>query len=181
MYPLRSSGPQVRAPLRALVIVRGPAPGGVMRCESLLAKGHELLEAGPKSFEQSWRGVGPEDTVSLIYTSGTTGPPKGVVYSHNNILWTLESVQRFYPLDPQTCVSYLPLAHVAERFTSQWRGIHLGHEVWLCPDPNLLLPYLLEARPTCCVGVPRVWDKLVEGLQAWIAAAPIEHYRDIHQ
>ena len=56
--------------------------------------------------------------MSLIYTSGTTGPPKGVVYSHNNILWTLESVQRFWAIEPQVLVSYLPLAHVAERFTS---------------------------------------------------------------
>ena len=167
--------------LRHLVLVRGSAPEGVMTWESLLAKGHELMEAEPKSFEQSWRGVGPEDTVSLIYTSGTTGPPKGVVYSHNNILWTLESVQRFWEIEPETLVSYLPLAHVAERFTSQWRGIHLGHEVWLCPDPNLLLPFLLEARPTLFVGVPRVWEKLMAGLQAGIAAEPDESKRHMAQ
>src|SRR5207245_9650694 len=144
-------------------------------------KGHELMEAEPKSFEQSWRGVGPEDTVSLIYTSGTTGPPKGVVYSHNNILWTLESVQRFWEIEPETLVSYRPLAHVAELLTSQWRGIHLGHEVWLCPDPNLLLPFLLEARPTLFVGVPRVWEKLMAGLQAGIAAEPDESKRHMAQ
>src|SRR5436309_1443660 len=167
--------------LQHLVLVRGDAPEGVMTWESLLARGRELSSAGPKAFEESWRAVGPEDTISLIYTSGTTGPPKGVVYSHNNILWTLESIQRFYPLDPETCVSYLPLAHVAERFTSQWRGIHLGHEVWLCPDPNLLLPYLLEARPTFFVGVPRVWEKLMAGLQAGIAAEPDEAKRQMVQ
>jgi long-chain acyl-CoA synthetase len=70
---------------------------------------------------------------------------------------------------------------VAERFTSQWRGIHLGHEVWLCPDPNLLLPYLLEARPTFFVGVPRVWEKLMAGLQAGIAAEPDEDKRQMAQ
>src|SRR5438093_5666423 len=174
---IRSSMPK----LRYLVLVRGSAPEGVITWESLVAKGRELYAADPKAFEESWRGVGPEDTVSLIYTSGTTGPPKGVVYSHNNILWTLESIQRFYPLEPQTCVSYLPLAHVAERFTSQWRGIHLGHEVWLCPDPNLLLPYLLEARPTFFVGVPRVWEKLMAGLEARIAAEPDEAKRQMVQ
>ena len=174
---IRSSTPK----LRHLVLVRGSAPEGVMTWEALVAKGRDMYAAQPKAFEESWRGVGPEDTVSLIYTSGTTGPPKGVVYSHNNILWTLESIQRFYPLEPQTCVSYLPLAHVAERFTSQWRGIHLGHEVWLCPDPNLLLPYLLEARPTFFVGVPRVWEKLMAGLQAGIAAEPDEAKRNTAQ
>src|SRR6266571_5764372 len=80
---IRSSTPK----LRHLVLVRGDAPEGVMTWESLLARGRELSSAEPKAFEESWRAVGPEDTISLIYTSGTTGPPKGVVYSHNNIIW----------------------------------------------------------------------------------------------
>ena len=174
---IRSSTPR----LQHIVLVRGDAPEGVMTWESLLARGRELYAADPKGFEHTWRAVGPEDTVSLIYTSGTTGPPKGVVYSHNNILWTLESVQRFWAIEPETLVSYLPLAHVAERFTSQWRGIHLGHEVWLCPDPNLLLPFLLEARPTMFVGVPRVWEKLMAGLRAGIAAEQDEAKRQMVQ
>jgi long-chain acyl-CoA synthetase len=174
---IRSATPS----LRHLMLVRGEAPEGVTTWESLVARGRELNATEPKAFEQSWRSVGPEDTISLIYTSGTTGPPKGVVYSHNNIMWTLESVQRFWPIEPQTLVSYLPLAHVAERFGSQWRGIALGHEVWLCPDPNLLLPYLVEARPTFFVGVPRVWEKLMAGLQAGIAAEPDEAKRQMVQ
>src|SRR5947209_3764067 len=167
--------------LQHLVLVRGDAPEGVMTWESLVANGREMYAAEPKAFEESWRAVGPEDTISLIYTSGTTGPPKGVVYSHNNILWTLESVQRFWAIEPQTLVSYLPLAHVAERFTSQWRGIADGHEVWLCPDPNQLLPFLVEARPTFFVGVPRVWEKLMAGLRAGLAAEPAEAKRQMVQ
>ncbi|MDQ2943315.1 MAG: AMP-binding protein, partial [Candidatus Dormibacteraeota bacterium] len=174
---IRASTPK----LRHLVLVHGPAPEGVTTWESLVARGRELHAAEPKAFEESWRSVGPEETVSLIYTSGTTGPPKGVVYSHNNIVWTLESVQRFWEITPQVLVSYLPLAHVAERFTSQWRGIALGHEVWLCPDPNQLLPYLVEAKPTFFVGVPRVWEKLMAGLQAGIAAEPDEAKRQMVQ
>ena len=174
---IRASTPH----LKHLILVHGEAPDGVMTWESLMAQGRELHAAEPKAFEELGRAVGPEDTVSLIYTSGTTGPPKGVVYSHNNILWTLESVQRFWAIEPQTLVSYLPLAHVAERFTSQWRGIALGHEVWMCPDPNQLLPFLLEARPTFFVGVPRVWEKLMAGLQAGIAAEPDESKRKMVQ
>ena len=174
---IRKSTPK----LRYIVLVRGAASDGVTSWDSLVARGREMFEANPKDFDHTWRAVGPEDTVSLIYTSGTTGPPKGVVYSHNNILWTLESVQRFWEIEPETLVSYLPLAHVAERFTSQWRGIHLGHEVWLCPDPNLLLPFLLEARPTFFVGVPRVWEKLMAGINAGIAAEPDEARRKMAQ
>jgi len=174
---IRASTPH----LRHLVLVHGSAPDGVLSWDSLLAKGRELYAADPGSFETSWHAVGPEDTISLIYTSGTTGPPKGVVYSHNNVTWTLESIRRFYELESQTLVSYLPLAHVAERFTSQWGGMYNGHDAWLCPDPNLLLPYLLEARPTYFVGVPRVWEKLMAGIQAGIAAEPDEGKRGMAQ
>src|SRR5205823_2227231 len=82
------------------------------------------------------RRVGPEDTLSLIYTSGTTGPPKGVTYSHNNVVWTMEACRRLLSSEGDVLISYLPLAHVAERFTSQWNGIYLGREVYFCPDPN---------------------------------------------
>jgi long-chain acyl-CoA synthetase len=153
----------------------------VLSWDALVAKGRELYAKSPSDFVSSWKAVGPEDTISLIYTSGTTGPPKGVVYSHNNITWTLESIGRFWELVDQKLVSYLPLAHVAERFTSQWGGIFFGHEVWLCPDVNLLLPYLVEARPTEFVGVPRVWEKLMAGLQAGIAAEPDEARRQMAQ
>src|SRR2546423_2470472 len=111
---IRSSTPK----LRHLVLIRGDAPEGVMTWGSLLARGRELFSAEPKAFEESWRAVGPEDPISLVYTSSTTGPPKGVVYSHNNIIRTLESVQRFWAIETQTLLSHLPPALVGQRFTS---------------------------------------------------------------
>src|SRR5258708_1539842 len=140
-----------------------------------------MYAASPEDCVSSWKAVGPEDTISLIYTSGTTGPPKGVVYSHYNIAWTLESIGRFWSLFDQTLVSYLPLAHVSERFTSQWGGIYFGQEVWFCPDINQLLPYLVAARPTEFVGVPRVWEKLMAGLRAGGAAERDEAKRQMAQ
>ena len=174
---IRASTPK----LKHLVLVRGSAPEGVLTWDSLVAKGRELYAKSPADFQALAKAVGPEDPVSLIYTSGTTGPPKGVMYSHNNIAWTLESIRRFLDLGSHTLVSYLPLAHVSERFTSQWGGMFNGNDVWLCPDPSLLLPYLLEARPTEFVGVPRVWEKLMSGIQAGIAAEPDETKRAMAQ
>jgi long-chain acyl-CoA synthetase len=163
--------------LRNIVLIHGEPPEGVLAWDDLVARGRAAHERDPRAFETSWRGVGPEDTVSLIYTSGTTGPPKGVTYSHYNIVWTLEATQRRLTYNDETFVSYLPLAHVAERFTSQWGGIYCGHEVFLCPDPTQLLPYLIEARPTVFVGVPRVWEKLMSGIQAGLEAEPDETKR----
>ncbi|MDQ6721251.1 MAG: AMP-binding protein [Candidatus Dormibacteraeota bacterium] len=174
---IRSSTPH----LRHLVLIRGKAREGVMLWESFVAEGRAAYERDPAAFEASARAVGPEDTVSLIYTSGTTGPPKGVMYSQNNVVWTLESARRVLELHNETLLSYLPLAHVAERFTSQWGSIYNGHEVYLCPDPVELLPYLLEARPTAFVGVPRVWEKLMAGINAGIGAEPDETKRQMAQ
>src|SRR5260370_1479748 len=167
--------------LKHIILIKGEAPGGILCWSSVVERGREMYAASAEDFVSSWKAVGPEDTISLIYTSGTTGPPKGVVYSHYNISWTLESIGRFWSLFDQTLVSYLPLAHVSERFTSQWGGIYFGQEVWFCPDINQLLPYLVAARPTEFVGVPRVWEKLMAGLQAGVAAEPREAKRPMAQ
>jgi long-chain acyl-CoA synthetase len=167
--------------LRHIILVQGEPPEGVMSWDDFVATGRAAYARDPSAFEKSWRAVGPEDTVSLIYTSGTTGPPKGVMYSHNNIVWTLESARRILELHDETLLSYLPLAHVSERFTSQWGSIYNGHEVYLCPDVSELLPYLLEARPTAFVGVPRVWEKLMAGINAGLGAEPDETKRQMAQ
>ena len=174
---IRASTPH----LRHLVLIQGEAPDGVLSWQKLVSDGRADLERNPAAFDKSWRSVGPEDTISLIYTSGTTGPPKGVMYSHNNIAWTCESLDRFYQVGGQTVISYLPLAHVAERFSSQWYGMYLGHEVYLCPDPTQILSYLIEARPTQFLGVPRIWEKLMAGISAGIAAEPDETKRQMAQ
>jgi len=167
--------------LRTIVLMRGTPPEGVLSWDSVMEEGRAAYKREPKAFESSWRAVGPEDTVSLIYTSGTTGPPKGVTYSHNNVMWTLESCRRVLSSEGDTLISYLPLAHVAERITSVWNAIYLRKEVYFCPDINELLAYLVEARPTFFVGVPRVWEKLMAGIQAGLAAEPDDAKRQMAQ
>jgi len=174
---IRASTPH----LRHILLMRGEPADGVISWDDYMTKGRAAVAADPKAFEATWRAVGPEDTLNLIYTSGTTGPPKGVTYSHNNVLWTLEACSRLLSSKGDVLVSYLPLAHVAERFTSQWNGLYLQRDVYFCPDANELLPYLLEARPTFFVGVPRVWEKLMSGIQAGVAAEPDEAKRKMAQ
>ena len=167
--------------LKHIVLVHGKPPAGVLSWGALMEQGRAAYQKDPAAFEASWRAVRPEDPVSLIYTSGTTGAPKGVTYSHHNILWTEETCRRRLQFKTDILVSYLPLAHVAERFTSQWTGVYVGHEVYFCPDPNELLPYLVKARPTVFVGVPRVWEKLMSGIHAGLTAEPDEAKRKMAQ
>jgi long-subunit acyl-CoA synthetase (AMP-forming) len=160
--------------LKHVVLVHGTPPAGdgwVMGWEKLMALGAGIASRDPNAFDASWRRVHPEDLAALIYTSGTTGPPKGVMYSHRNVVWTTVSGWRHLDVvEPLRQVSYLPLAHIAERFASHWGSVYRGDLIYLCPDQALLLPALLEARPTFFLGVPRVWEKFQSAIMSGIGA-----------
>jgi long-chain acyl-CoA synthetase len=162
--------------LRLVVLIHGSAEaagGWVTGWRDLMARGAEAARREPGAFESTWRRVGPEDVAALIYTSGTTGPPKGVVYTHRNVVWTTESGWRSLGVtERQRLISYLPLAHIAERFASHWGSVYRGDAVHLCPDQARLLPTLLSVRPTFFVGVPRVWEKFQAAIATGIAAEP---------
>jgi long-chain acyl-CoA synthetase len=173
--------------LRRIVLMEddagaGPMGGWVIGWQAFLALGHSAAEAAPAAFEASWRQVRPDDILALIYTSGTTGAPKGVTYTNRNILWTCESSCRLagYELG-ERWISYLPLAHIAERFSSHWSGMYNVGITHLVPDPATLLPALLDVHPTAFVGVPRVWEKFQVGIRLGIAAEPDEQRRTMIQ
>lgn len=117
----------------------------------------------------------PNAEATIIYTSGTTGPSKGVVLSHRNILWATESLRLALgdrDLSGKRIVSYLPMAHIAERSTSHYSAVSSGYEVATCSDTNLLADYLKAVRPHLLFGVPRVWEKLRTGVETVLAADP---------
>ncbi len=96
-----------------------------------------LLEAVPLELQAAAAIAQPEDIATVIYTSGTTGPPKGVLLDHLNICWTIESLRLALgdlAIAGRRVVSYLPMAHIAERMTSHYQGVALGYEVFTCPD-----------------------------------------------
>jgi long-subunit acyl-CoA synthetase (AMP-forming) len=124
-------------------------------------------------FEASWRAVEGSDVLTLIYTSGTTGPPKGVELTHANMLAELEALHPLFPVGHEDrAVSYLPSAHVADRLLAHYAGLARGQQVTSLDDPKRLVPTLREVRPTVMSGVPRIWEKLMAGIQAKGIADP---------
>ena len=163
--------------LKHIVMFEGEAPG-VIGWADFMRDGEEAARRDPAAFDRSWKAIQPEDLVSLIYTSGTTGPPKGVMYSHHNLTWTVESAYRVFEQMPGAkMVSYLPLSHIAERFTSHWGTLPYAGVTHYEPDITRLVPALLEVRPYLFVGVPRVWEKFATAIQAGLAAEPDEARR----
>jgi long-chain acyl-CoA synthetase len=157
--------------LRTIVKLRGAAvpTGGADLAYAT------LLDAAPIDLAEAAQAVSPDQLATVIYTSGTTGPPKGVMLTHAQIRYTVESlaIALGFPreeLAGKRLVSYLPMAHIAERMTSYYSGVYGGYEVTTCPDVTQIGAYLRDVRPHIAFGVPRVWEKIQAGVMAAIAA-----------
>jgi long-chain acyl-CoA synthetase len=139
----------------------------------------ELAGSAPADLRELSEIASLDDIATIIYTSGTTGPPKGVMLSHGNIAWTLESVGQ--SMREQTDIedfagkkhlSYLPMAHIFERLLGHYYLLDFAAQVTCCPDTTQLTAYTGEVRPNVFIGVPRVWEKLYAGVNAALSADP---------
>ena len=156
--------------VETVVVVDGEAPEGTISLDDLIEKGDADFD-----FEATWQAVEPDDVLTLIYTSGTTGPPKGVQITHANICETVRSYDEIIDFpDGGRIVSYLPMAHIAERNVSHYLPMLCGFTVTCCPDAREVIAYLPSVRPTWFFAVPRIWEKLKAGLEQMLASAPEE-------
>ncbi|TDC86946.1 long-chain fatty acid--CoA ligase [Actinomadura sp. 7K507] len=178
----RNAGNRVVVTERQWVTTVGAAGGAV---EHIVCVGGEAegaltladLEARrPEGFdfEAAWRAVGPEDLATLIYTSGTTGPPKGVEVEHRAILACLRSGLDLPHLGAGArggrLVSYLPDAHVANRYFSHYLAMAAGASITTVADLKTVAQVLPAVRPTVFLGVPAFWYKVQTALTQAITA-----------
>jgi len=130
----------------------------------------ELIESNEAISQDEARNASLDDYATIIYTSGTTGPPKGVALTQRNIVFTIESLVRRLDKDPTgyRVVSYLPMAHIAERMVSHYIGTRYGWSLTCCPDPTLVSQYLAPTRPNALFAVPRIWEKAYATINALV-------------
>jgi long-chain acyl-CoA synthetase len=159
--------------LEHVIVVDGETPNGVMSLEEIEAGGDSGFD-----FDASWRAVTPDDVLCLIYTSGTTGAPKGVQLTHDNMMSEWRALDQVYPSEPRgRTISFLPTAHVADRWAQLYGSIVYGHTVHCCPNPREMVEYSVTVKPTVWGGVPRIWEKLKAALETAVAAEPDEERR----
>ena len=162
--------------LRALVVVDGPRDGSLTRS----AQPHEVLsyaditeraatqwERRRHQVEATAADVRPQDTATIVYTSGTTGHPKGAVITHAGIRAALAGVLGRavedlgeHPEPGYAQVSYLPLAHMAERTITHYLACELASTVTYVRDIRALADALPAVRPQVFLAVPRIGEKL---------------------
>jgi long-chain acyl-CoA synthetase len=112
-------------------------------------------------------GIGAADPVTLLYTSGTTGNPKGVIITHASVLYEAATAELSgATMKHVRWVSYLPLAHIAERMFTIYLAIYSAGHSYFCHVPTDLVKVVGEVKPTAFFGVPRVWEKIQAGIQA---------------
>ena len=118
----------------------------------------------------------PGECCDLIYTSGTTGNPKGVMLSHDNLTWDVQTsiglIKKYTQNNmgsEQVFLSYLPLSHIATQMLDIMFSCYTGGSIWFATPDALkggLLPLLQQTRPTLFFGVPRVWEKIMDSIKA---------------
>jgi long-chain acyl-CoA synthetase len=128
-------------------------------------RGEALLERTPEAGKALRRRVQAGDLATIIYTSGTTGTPKGVMLSHENLSSNVLAAFSNIPelrRGTEVALSFLPLTHVFAR------TLHYGYMAWgtavYFTTPEKLRAHLKEVRPTTFATVPRVLERVFEGI-----------------
>ncbi len=108
------------------------------------------------------------DTIAdIIYTSGTTGRPKGVVLSHANLADNLNAILELLPVGPgDVSLSFLPWAHSFGQTVELHGLMAVGAAMAIAESPDKIPDNLMEVRPTVLVAVPRIFNRVYDGVNA---------------
>jgi long-chain acyl-CoA synthetase len=132
-----------------------PVPCALM--DQFMSQGPQNLDPQTESVARS---IHSGDLATIIYTSGTTGISKGVMLTHGNIASNINCSLLGFDMHPGLIsISFLPLSHVTARhvdLSMLYHGVTLAY----CPFMENLTETFLEVRPSLCVSVPRVYEKI---------------------
>lgn len=132
----------------------------VMSWDRFMELGEAYGREHPQLYEALIEAVTPDDTAIFIYTSGTTGMPKAAMLSHRNIVWTAEGLVKVWQhTENDEVLSFLPLAHIAERTNSVLGPLRTGTIVNFAESIDTVPENLREVQPTVYFAVPRFWEK----------------------
>ena len=138
----------------------------VLNFQELIENGKKLNESDSSKLENAIASVTPQSLACLIFTSGTTGNPKGVMITHENVLWTAQSLfaETVQLSTNPRIVSYLPMAHIAARLGDHYQSIYRRGQIFPVPVLEDMAKALPTIKPSIFLAVPRVWERFQSGL-----------------
>ncbi|HEU5060723.1 MAG TPA: long-chain fatty acid--CoA ligase [Kofleriaceae bacterium] len=156
--------------LKHIVGMKGAVLGpDAMSWDDFMARGKDVSD---EKFFSRLHALEPDGLATLIYTSGTTGPPKGVMLSHDNLLWTAQTLNGLIKNGSgDSVLSYLPLSHIAEQMLTIHGPIVAGSCAYFAENLDKVAENLKEVQPTLVFGVPRIWEKFHAGVSEKLGAA----------
>jgi long-chain acyl-CoA synthetase len=127
--------------------------------------GEDLLARGDISFSKIAESSQPDDLTTIIYTSGTTSDPKGVMLTNSNFMHNAINAPIAITINKDdNFLSVLPSWHVYER-TVEYCALCVGASTaYSKPFKKVLLPDLVNEKPSVMVSVPRIWESLYKGI-----------------
>lgn len=122
-----------------------------------LVASHEPLQGVPE--------IDPYSLACIVYTSGTTGQSKGVMHTYHAMSFAVHAfLDNFPDIKKEIFFSYLPLCHVAERMLVECGTIFTGSTVYFVESLDTFAANLAHTQPTVFLAVPRIWEKMQEGV-----------------
>ncbi len=118
---------------------------------------HEPLEGEPLP--------DPASMATIVYTSGSTGSPKGAMLSFTGMTnAATKLVEQLGVRTDDRMLSYLPLAHVFERWIVETAGLVSGFRIFFAESLDTFVQDLQRAKPTLFISVPRLWQRFQLGV-----------------
>lgn len=107
----------------------------------------------------------PDSPATIIFTSGTTGQPKGIQYTHAQmVLASRAIVSAFAGIRPGWRLAcWLPLSNLFQRMLNLC-AMQVGAETYVVGDPRQIMALLPSITPHVFIGVPRFYEKLYAGI-----------------
>ncbi|MFJ3226488.1 AMP-dependent synthetase/ligase [Streptomyces sp. NPDC086783] len=138
----------------------------VLSLAELEARGAKYLEKNPDLIKEKVGAITADQLATLIYTSGTTGRPKGVRLPHDNWSYMAKATVATGLISADD-VQYLwlPLAHVFGKVLTSGQ-IEVGHVTAVDGRVDKIIENLPVVQPTYMAAVPRIFEKVYNGVAA---------------
>ncbi|MFH8368977.1 AMP-dependent synthetase/ligase [Streptomyces sp. NPDC018031] len=159
------------------VPAEGDPDGWVLSLAELEKRGLALLDEQPDVVREQVGALRADQLATLIYTSGTTGRPKGVRLSHDAWSYMAVAIGNINLLKPDDLqYLWLPLAHVFGKVLTAGQ-IYVGHSTAVDGRIDKIIENLPVVRPTYMCAVPRIFEKVYNGVAAKARAGGAAKYK----